>query len=625
MLYRLNNQKLILTMSYQPFITDEKLLEKLKEGFIKLCKLDYSSQVETIALAFILPIEMLGIIVRFMAAWVEAINKKLEKLKKGTNTFADWFSIRGFTYDEFRWVMETKISDEKIDRVLVYDFLYLDDAIAVEEFKIKYSNPELSMRENYLKALADISKVEIPVLYKFLCKTKFVFRYPIEAFIRHNYMLARSSSGKSEFIKHIIHQLILKLALNKTIILLEPHFDLSSELIMLRALWKRGKRSIIYLDPDITSTKALLCETNTLEEEYSFCINPFDIDTSKKKQIQFLVDHLSKAFFSLVVSDETHNMLSVIEACVETLLLKPNSDIRDLKRFMDDNLNADLVKFAQQNLDGERQEMMLNRFLQDKKIQPTKSSIYFRLQSILGKKSLLDCLVGKSTINLQECMNSGKIIICNFSKAAVGEDGAQMLGKLFTALISGYATLRQKQRKDDRTETFIFIDEFQNYINPGSTEKLFTEQRKYKTYCFVANQQLGQSMTPEIRRLVSGNTIQKFMSENDSDSIEWFSKQFRKLPPNPIEKLPNYSFWFNDSANKNLGSFILRSPSYLVDQNSKYYLNKNELHGAFMYLIQESGIYRKTSETKTTNSINQINPQKGYDALDGIFNHNFTE
>ncbi len=607
-------------MSYQPFITDETLLEKLKKGFKKMCKLNYPPDVKTIALAFILPIEMLGIMVRFMEAWVDAINKKLEKLEKGTNTYADWFSIRAFTYNEFRWVMETKISYEKIERVLVYDFLYLDDAIAVEEFKIKYSDSDLSTRENYLKALADITKVEIPVLYKFLCKTKFIFRYPIEAFIRHSYMLARSSSGKSELIKHIIHQLFLKLALNKTIILLEPHFDLSSELIMLRALWKRGKRNVIYLDPDIINTKALLCETDSVEEEYSFCINPFDIGTSNKKQIQFLVDHLSKAFFSLVESEESHQMLVIIEACIETLLLMPNSDIRDFKLFMDDNQNSDLVQFALDNLEGERLEVMQNRFLQDKKIQPTKSSIYYRLQSILGKKALLDCLVGRSTINLQECMNSGKVIICNFQKAALGEDGAQMLGKLFTALISGYATLRQKQRKADRTETFIFIDEFQNYINPGSTEKLFTEQRKYKTYFFVANQQLGQAMTSEIKRLIAGNTIQKFMSENDSDSIDWFSKQFRKLPPNPIEKLPNYSFWFNDSANKTLGSFILRSPSYLVNQNSQYYLNKNELQGAFMYLIQESGVYRKNSKSTSTK-----NASKNSDSSDGIFNHNFTE
>ncbi len=604
-----------MTTNNQGFITDERLKKVLKNGFRKICKLDYPEEVETIALSFIKPIEMMLPMIIFMSEWVEAVEKKLSKIEKHTELYADWLSIRGFTYDEFRWVLETAYSEEKFDRVAVYGFLYLDDSISVEEFKVRYGDPDISMRSRYLQALSDITKIEIPVLYDFLCESKMTLRYPVQALVKHCYMLAQSSSGKSEFIKHVFHELC-KLLRKVSLVLIEPHMDLSLEIIGLRNTWKKGLKNVIYLDPDIVSTASQMTGNHELEDEYIFSLNPFDTIDSNANEISFLVENLSSAFFSVINSDETFQMEAIIEACIETLLIRPDSDILDLKRFMDDNQNSDLVEFAIANLKGERLDLMKNRFLKDPKIQQTKSSIYYRLLSILGKDSLVQCLVGRRTVDLESHMNDGKTIICNFSKAILGPTGAQILGKIFVALISGYATLRQKQPKSKRMETYIFMDEFHNYINTGSTEELFAEQRKYKTYFFVANQQMGQSMSSEIKRLVAGNTALHFMGPNESESIEWFSKQFKKLPENPTDNLPKYSFWFSDKYNKNLGSFIIRSPSYLVDHSNTYHLNESELRIVFNYLIKESGIYR-------VNRKNYVEVNKSSNG--SVLEHNFSE
>jgi hypothetical protein len=511
--------------------------------------------------------------------------------------------------------METSFNEEKFDRVQVYRFLYLDDSIALEEFKVKYGSSELSMRTRYLNALSDISAIEVPVLSRFLNNQKFVLKYPVSAFMRHSYLLAQSSSGKSEFIKHIFNE-FLKLKVRKTLIMLEPHRDLSIEALTLKSLWRRGIDNVIYLDPDIKYSANQLCESSLITEEYCFSLNPFDLIDSKSDSIQFLVENISKAFFSIIKSEETFQMEAIIEACVETLLLRPNSDILDLKRFMDNSKNEDLVAFAKSHLRGERFELMDERFVSDPKIQQTKSSIYYRLQSILGKQELVNCLKGKRTVDLEDFMNSGKSIICNFSKAKLGPDGAPMLGKLFLALLSSYATLRQKVDKAKRVDTFVFMDEFQNYISQGTTEKLFAEQRKYKTYFLVANQQMGQSMTSEIKRLISGNTALKLMGDNESDSVDWFSKQFKRIPTNPTDNLPNYSFWFYDRKNKDLGSYVIKSPSYLVEKNEKYYLSKMQLTKAFNYLIHKSGLYYKVEVARRD--------IKNLDLDQDTLGHNFT-
>ena len=580
-------------MSNHTIFKEKSLQSIFQKGLNKICNFDKLIGQECISLAFVRPIEMPLPMVGYMDAWVDEVQKKLDFSEKHSDVYADWLQVRVFTYDEFRRVIETPFSEEKFDRVEIYSYLYLDDPIAVEEFKIKYGNSEESIRSRYLKAIEDVTAVEFPELHRFLCVDKITLRYPISAFMKHTYCLAQTSSGKSEFKKHIFHELAKHPSL-KSVIMLEPHMDLSVDTMQLRAIWKKGLQNVIYLDPDINQTSEHLTG-NPLEAKYSFSINPFDNLNEKSGQIGFLVEHISKAFFGIINSEETFQMEAIIETCVETLLIRPNSDILDLQRFMDDNKNDDLVQYAINHLKGQRQELMKNRFKTDPKIQQTKSSIYYRLQSILGKSELIECLTGNRTVDIQKFMNEGKTIICNFSKAKLGPEGAPMLGKLFMGLFSGYATLRQNIKKSERMKSFVFIDEFQNYVNPGSTEEMFAEQRKYKTYFYVSNQQMGQSMSSEVKRIISGNTALKVMGDNESDSIEWFSKQFKKLPEEATFNLPQYSFWFYDKFNKNLGSFILRCPAYLVNKNDTYYLKNDELRKVFDYLVNKSGLYRKSA------------------------------
>lgn len=603
-------------MKNHSLITNKEINILFNKGFQRICRFDRYTQEECINLGYIRPIELGLPIVKFMNEWVEAIEKKLSTLEKYTEEYADWLSIRAFTFDEFRWVLKTSFNEDKLDRVLAYSFLYIDDPIELESFKIKYGREDEDIRSSFLRALTDITKIEFPQLHKFLCEESITLRYPISAFVKHTYLLAQSSSGKSEFIKHIINELT-KNVTTKSIILLEPHLDLSIEVLQLRSLWKQGLDKVIYLDPDIANTSFGLTKTDS-KKNLSFSINPFDALNVESSSINFLVEHLSKAFFGIINSEETFQMEALIEACIETLLLRDNSDIRDLKRFMDDSQNEDLVNFGIENLIGERLNLMSYRFRQDPKIQQTKSSIYYRLQSILGKAELVNCLIGKRTVNIEKAINEGMTIICNFSKARLGADSAKMLGKLFMALVSGYATLRQFQSKEERMATFAFLDEFQNYVNPNSTEEMFAEQRKYQLFFFASNQQMGQSMSGETKRIVSGNTALKLMGENESDSIEWLSKQFKKLPMDALFKLPKYSFWFYDKYNKDLGSFILRVPSHLVESKNAQYLRIEELKRVFEYLIKESGIYHNEVDCNRV-----VNDHQG-GSKDQILKHSFT-
>jgi len=50
---------------------------------------------------------------------------------------------------------------------------------------------------------------------------------------------------------------------------------------------------------------------------------------------------------------------------------------------------------------------------------------------------------------------------------------------------------RQKIERQERTDFFMYIDEFQNYITP-SIESILSEARKYRLGLILAHQYLGQ-------------------------------------------------------------------------------------------------------------------------------------
>ncbi|MGB2110710.1 MAG: TraM recognition domain-containing protein [Patescibacteria group bacterium] len=53
------------------------------------------------------------------------------------------------------------------------------------------------------------------------------------------------------------------------------------------------------------------------------------------------------------------------------------------------------------------------------------------------------------------------------------------------------AMRRQNIAKDDRSDFYMYIDEFQNYITPA-IESILSEARKYRLGLVLAHQYLGQ-------------------------------------------------------------------------------------------------------------------------------------
>ena len=128
----------------------------------------------------------------------------------------------------------------------------------------------------------------------------------------------------------------------------------------------------------------------------------------------------------------------------------------------------------------------MKKFTEDR-VNPTKSGIYFRLQNIIDNTDLRSILQGRSTVNIEQEINSGKVVLFNLSKGFLGVESSTLLGKLIVALIQGFARKREEKNKKDRIPTFFFIDEMQNYITK-TVKEILAESRKYGLHMIMANQ-----------------------------------------------------------------------------------------------------------------------------------------
>ncbi|MDD2823161.1 MAG: type IV secretion system DNA-binding domain-containing protein [Candidatus Daviesbacteria bacterium] len=155
----------------------------------------------------------------------------------------------------------------------------------------------------------------------------------------------------------------------------------------------------------------------------------------------------------------------------------------------------------------------------------------------------------KSTINFDELMNSGKIIICNLSQGKLGEDTSRLLGTTIMTKIQQAALKRSKMPENKRTPFYLYVDEFQNFATHSFT-KMLSEGRKYKLRVIIAEQSTSQQDDRNIVNVILANvtTVVCFRTANYIDE-ELMLNQFAPfVDKGEIANLPKYNFYIKVSA-----------------------------------------------------------------------------
>lgn len=151
----------------------------------------------------------------------------------------------------------------------------------------------------------------------------------------------------------------------------------------------------------------------------------------------------------------------------------------------------------------------------------------------------------KSTFNIRQIMDEGKILIVNLSKGLIGEDNASILGSFLVTKIQ----LAAMSRSDipniaDRRPFYLYVDEFQNFAT-DSFATILSEARKYALNLTVANQYISQ-MTETVRDAVFGNVGTMISFRVSADDAPILSKQFEpQFEPTDLLQMHNRHFIVN--------------------------------------------------------------------------------
>jgi hypothetical protein len=100
----------------------------------------------------------------------------------------------------------------------------------------------------------------------------------------------------------------------------------------------------------------------------------------------------------------------------------------------------------------------------------------------------------RNAVDLFAALNRGSLVLINTAKDLLKQDGCEILGRFFIALLVQAVQERAAIPEDRRRSTFVYIDEAQDYFDE-SIENLLNQARKYKVGLVLAHQNLGQFET----------------------------------------------------------------------------------------------------------------------------------
>jgi len=138
------------------------------------------------------------------------------------------------------------------------------------------------------------------------------------------------------------------------------------------------------------------------------------------------------------------------------------------------------------------------------------------LRNIFGQR--------RSTVNLQQIMDSGKILLVNLAKGELSDVASRFLGMVLLSKLQAAAMGRVKIPIEERRPYFVYVDEFQS-IATQSFITMLSEGRKFGLGLVLANQFISQLKDRRITEAIFGNVgslICFRVGQADAETMEKF-------------------------------------------------------------------------------------------------------
>ena len=164
-----------------------------------------------------------------------------------------------------------------------------------------------------------------------------------------------------------------------------------------------------------------------------------------------------------------------------------------------------------------------------------------------------------STLDIQNIMDTRKVLIINLAKGNLGTDPARLLGAI---LITGFAQAAEARRKVPEAKRFdftLYCDEFQNFAT-DSFATILSEARKFRLSLVVANQHVSQ-LPESLREAVFGNVGTMIAFRVGALDAPLLARELGLSNPRALQETPNFKVWVKlMQAGTPAGPFPISTP-----------------------------------------------------------------
>lgn len=342
---------------------------------------------------------------------------------------------------------------------------------------------------------------------------------------RHVYIIGQTGAGKSGLLQLFSLSDIYH---GQGYAIIDPHGDLAID--NMRFIPGSRIQDVVYFNP---------ADTN-----YPLGFNPLEVtNPSQKSNISSEVIGVLKRMFG---ESWGPRLEYILRYTILALLDRPTTTMLDITRMLTDK------KFREETL-GYCQDTVVLQFWRvefaswNDKFQSEAVAPVLNKVGAFTANPVIRNIIGqpKSTFNIRQIMDEGKILIVNLSKGLIGEDNAAILGSFLVTKIQLAAMSRSDiENIEDRRPFYLYVDEFQNFAT-DSFATILSEARKYGLNLTVANQYISQ-MSDTVRDAVFGNVGSMICFRVSADDAPILGKQFEpNFLPLDLLQMHNRNFVIN--------------------------------------------------------------------------------
>ena len=368
-------------------------------------------------------------------------------------------------------------------------------------------------------------------ILKDLFTLKTPFSIPEERRFEHMHIVAGSGHGKTQTMQYFIAKDLEDVARgDKSVVVIDSQGDLINNILKAKTV---PPEQIVLIDPE--------------DIAYPVSLNLFSVgqdrlqsynDLERERLTNSIIELYDFVLGSLLSAGMTAKQSIVFRYVTRLMFHIPDATIHTLRELMEAG-GTDKYREHINKLEGTPRRFFETEF-DSKEFTNTKTQVLRRLYGVLENQTFERMFTNpQSKFDMFTELNAGKLILINTSKSLLKEQGTQILGRFFIALIAQAAQERATLNDRDRLPTMVYIDEAQDYFDQNISI-ILSQARKYKVGMIMAHQYLGQ-LSSGLQEAFEANTSIKLAGGVSARDARTLAGQMA-ADPNLIQQQPKGTF-----------------------------------------------------------------------------------